>query len=138
VIPPGAGTRGGQLRDPREAIAQLRQQIALHWPGRVYQSDSRGLSVLSISPELTVWCNGRDFVWHERGRRLAHPATDPVTAAVRLMARLQQLQRAQQPPPSRQDPRQQPPQSPPQSPQPPPQPGAGGDTPGSGTDPGGA
>lgn len=91
MIPPGAGTAGGRLRDPREAIAQLRQQLALRWPGRVYQSDSRGLSVLSISPELTVWCNGRDFIWYEQGRPIAHPATDPVVAAVRLMARLQQL-----------------------------------------------
>jgi hypothetical protein len=91
VIPPGAGIRGGQPRDPREAIAQLRQQLALQWPGRVYQSDSRGLSVLSISPELTVWCNGRDFIWYEQGRLAAHPAADPVTAAVRLVARLRQL-----------------------------------------------
>jgi hypothetical protein len=93
VIPPGASTRGGQLRDPREAIAQLRQQLAMRWPGRVYQGDSRGLSVLSISPELTVWCNGREFIWREKGRPVSHPAADPVTAAVRLMARLQQLQR---------------------------------------------
>ncbi len=91
MIPPGAGIRDGQPRDPREAIAQLRQQLALHWPGRVYQSDSRGLSVLSISPELTVWCNGRDFIWYEQGRLAAHPAADPVTAAVRLIARLRQL-----------------------------------------------
>ena len=91
MIPPGAGIRGGQPRDPREAIAQLRQQLALHWPGRVYQSDSRGLSVLSISTELTVWCNGRDFIWYEQGRLAAHPAADPVTAAVRLIARLRQL-----------------------------------------------
>jgi hypothetical protein len=91
VIPPGAGTRGGRLRDPREAITQLRQQLALHWPGRVYQGDSRGLSVLSISPELTVWCNGRDFIWYEHGRPVAHPAADPVTAALRLINRLQQL-----------------------------------------------
>ena len=91
MIPPGASTRGGQLRDPREAIAQLRQQLALHWPGRFYQGDSRGLSVLSISSELTVWCNGREFIWHETGRTVGHPAADPVTAAVRLIARLQQL-----------------------------------------------
>ncbi|HEU5160012.1 MAG TPA: hypothetical protein VFU43_23650 [Streptosporangiaceae bacterium] len=91
MIPPGAGTRGGRLRDPREAITQLRQQLALHWPGRVYQSDSRGLSVLSITPELTVWCNGRDFVWYEQGRPTVHPASDPVTAAVRLIGRLRQL-----------------------------------------------
>jgi hypothetical protein len=91
VIPPGAGITGGQRRDPREAIAQLRQHLALQWPGRVYQSDSRGLSVLSITPELTVWCNGRDFIWYEQGRVTAHPAADPVTAAVRLIARLRQL-----------------------------------------------
>lgn len=91
MIPPGAGIRGGQPRDPREAIAQLRKQLALVWPGRIYQSDSRGLSVLSISPELTVWCNGRDFIWYEQGRLAAHPAGDPVTASVRLLARLRQL-----------------------------------------------
>ena len=91
MIPPGAGIRGGQLRDPREAIAQLRRQLAPQWPGRVYQSDSRGLSVLSITPELTVWCNGRDFIWYEQGRLAAHPAADPVTASVRLLARLRQL-----------------------------------------------
>ena len=91
MIPPGASARGGQLRDPREAIAQLRQQLALRWPGRVYQGDSRGLSVLSITPELTVWCNGRDFVWYVQGRPVTHPAADPVTAAVRIMGRLKEL-----------------------------------------------
>jgi hypothetical protein len=91
-MPPGAGTRGGQLRDPREAVAQLRQQLSLHWPGRVYQGDRPGLSVLSISPELTVWCDGRDFFWREvGGRPVRHPAADPVTAAVRLSHRIKQL-----------------------------------------------
>ncbi|HEY7488752.1 MAG TPA: hypothetical protein VH912_30205 [Streptosporangiaceae bacterium] len=91
MIPPGAGTRSGQSRDPREAIAQLRQQLALHWPGRVYQGDVAGLSVLSITTELTVWCNGREFVWYVEGRAFTHPAIDPVSAAVRIITRLQQL-----------------------------------------------
>lgn len=91
MIPPGGGPRGGRLRDSREAISQLRQQLSLHWPGRVYQGDLAGLSVLSISPELTVWCNGREFVWYVEGRPFTHPAADPVSAAVRLISRLQQL-----------------------------------------------
>ena len=92
MIPPGASSSGGRLRDPREAAAQLRQQLALHWPGRVYQGDSPGLSVLSISPELTVWCDGHDFFWRElEGRPVRHPAGDPVTAAVRVARRIQQL-----------------------------------------------
>ncbi len=92
MIPHEASTRGGQLRDPREAVTQLRQQLALHWPGRVYQGDTPGLSVLSISPELTVWCDGRDFFWREvEGRPVRHSAADPVTAAVRIARRIQQL-----------------------------------------------
>jgi hypothetical protein len=98
-MPHEAGPRGGRLRDPREAVAQLRQQLSLHWPGRVYQGDRPGLSVLSISPELTVWCDGRDFFWREvEGRPVRHPAADPVTAAVRLSHRIQQLTEPPPPP----------------------------------------
>jgi hypothetical protein len=72
-------------------VLQLRRQLYEHWPGRLYQSDVAGLSVLSVSPELTVWCNGREYVWHEDRRLVAHPATDPLGAAQRLLRRLRQL-----------------------------------------------
>jgi hypothetical protein len=95
VTPPGAGSAGpgganqkGLPDGPRTAVLQLRRQLYEHWPGRLYQSDIAGLSVLSISPELTVWCNGRDFVWHENARLIVHPATDPLGAAQRLVRRL--------------------------------------------------
>jgi hypothetical protein len=106
VIPHETGPRGGRLRDPREAVAQLRQQLSLHWPGRVYQGDRPGLSVLSISPDLTVWCDGRDFFWREvEGRPVRHPAADPVTAAVRLSHRIKQLtEPSPQEPPAEEDP----------------------------------
>jgi hypothetical protein len=94
-MPHGASTVGGPLRDPREAVAQLRRQLALHWPGRVYQGDSPGLSVLSISPRLTVWCDGRDFFWRElEGRPVRHPAADPVNAAVRIARWIERLESA--------------------------------------------
>lgn len=92
MTPHGASVGRGPLRDPREAVAQLRRQLAVHWPGRVYQGDGPGLSVLSINPELTVWCDGRDFFWRElEGRPVRHPAGDPVTAAVRIARRIEQL-----------------------------------------------
>jgi hypothetical protein len=98
VIPPGAGSTGpgggyqdGPPDDPRTALLQLRRQLYEHWPGRLYQSDVAGLSVLSISPELTVWCNGRDFVWHEDASLIVHPATDPLGAGQRLVRRLRRL-----------------------------------------------
>ncbi|WP_326637048.1 hypothetical protein OG884_25835 [Streptosporangium sp. NBC_01755] len=72
--------------DPSEATRLLR--YALHRQGftHTYQSNGRGMSVLSVLTDLTVWCKNGLFVWNEDGVQSSHPAEDPVGAA-RLISR---------------------------------------------------
>ncbi len=73
-------------RDPCEATRLLR--YALHRQGftHTYQSNGNGMSVLSVSADLTVWCKHGSFVWNEDGHEMTHPSDDPVGAA-RLIQR---------------------------------------------------
>ncbi|GLW08451.1 hypothetical protein Misp01_35810 [Microtetraspora sp. NBRC 13810] len=76
------GTPNLPWHDPREATRLLR--YALHRQGftHTYQSNGSGMSVLSVLPELTVWCRDGMFVWTTvDGRETTHPADDPVGAA---------------------------------------------------------
>lgn len=68
--------------DPREATRLLR--YALHRAGftHTYQSNGNGMSVLSVSAELTVWCRSGSFAWKEEGAVVTHPADDPPGAAL--------------------------------------------------------
>jgi hypothetical protein len=68
-------------RDPREAARSLR--YALHREGvtHTFQSNGNGMSVLSLSAELTVWCQDGCFAWKEDGVVVTHPADDPSGAA---------------------------------------------------------
>ncbi|MBO3746592.1 hypothetical protein J5X84_10990 [Streptosporangiaceae bacterium NEAU-GS5] len=68
-------------RDPCEATRLLR--YALHRKGftHTYQSNGNGMSVLSVSAELTVWCKNGSFVWNEDGLVATHPSDDPAGAA---------------------------------------------------------
>ncbi|RCG32490.1 hypothetical protein DQ384_03025 [Sphaerisporangium album] len=76
-----AGTPYLPWHDPREATRLLR--YALHREGftHTYQSSGNGMSVLSVTTELTVWCRKGSFVWSEDGLTVTHPAADPVGAA---------------------------------------------------------
>ncbi|MEU9887367.1 hypothetical protein AB0M95_33825 [Sphaerisporangium sp. NPDC051017] len=76
-----AGTPYLPWHDPREATRLLR--YALHREGftHTYQSSGNGMSVLSVTTGLTVWCRKGSFVWNEDGLTVTHPAADPVGAA---------------------------------------------------------
>ncbi|MEV7965050.1 hypothetical protein AB0O34_03590 [Sphaerisporangium sp. NPDC088356] len=83
-----AGTPYLPWHDPREATRLLR--YALHREGftHTYQSSGKGMSVLSVTTELTVWCRKGSFVWNEDGLTLTHPAADPIGAAQLLKRHL--------------------------------------------------
>ncbi|GII78221.1 hypothetical protein Sru01_32030 [Sphaerisporangium rufum] len=83
-----AGTPYLPWHDPREATRLLR--YALHREGftHTYQSSGNGMSVLSVTTELTVWCRKGTFVWDEDGLTVTHPAADPAGAARLLKRRL--------------------------------------------------
>ncbi|MFC6084419.1 hypothetical protein [Sphaerisporangium aureirubrum] len=76
-----AGTAYLPWHDPREATRLLR--YALHREGftHTYQSSGNGMSVLSVTTELTVWCRKGSFVWTEDGLTVTHPSGDPTGAA---------------------------------------------------------
>ncbi len=67
--------------NPGEATRLLR--YALHRQGftHTYQSNGNGISVLSVSADLTVWCENGSFVWAAEGFEVSHPADDPTGAA---------------------------------------------------------
>jgi hypothetical protein len=74
-------------RTPSEAARCLR--YALHREGltHTFQSNGNGMSELSLSAELTVWCQNGSFVWKEDGVVVTHPADDPAGAAGLISAR---------------------------------------------------
>ncbi|GGK83609.1 hypothetical protein Sme01_17700 [Sphaerisporangium melleum] len=83
-----AGTPYLPWHDPREATRLLR--YALHREGftHTYQSSANGMSVLSVTTELTVWCRGGTFLWTEDGLTVTHPSDDPAGAAQLVKRRL--------------------------------------------------
>ncbi|WP_157530591.1 hypothetical protein [Microtetraspora niveoalba] len=50
-----------------------------------YQSSGSGMSVPSVSTELTVWCENGVFAWNAGGVVVTHPADDPAGAALLIM-----------------------------------------------------
>ncbi|MFC4529640.1 hypothetical protein [Sphaerisporangium dianthi] len=83
-----AGTPYLPWHDPREATRLLR--YALHREGftHTYQSSANGMSVLSVTTGLTVWCRSGSFVWTEDGLTVTHPSDDPAGAAQLVKRRL--------------------------------------------------
>lgn len=76
------------------AAALLHDALAELGVTRVYRTDGDGMSVLSVWANLTVWCAGGRFRWrdgYEFEDWVTHPAGDPVGAAVKIKARLEEL-----------------------------------------------
>ncbi|WP_214413023.1 hypothetical protein [Sphaerisporangium fuscum] len=76
-----AGTPYLPWHDPREATRLLRYALQQEGFTHTYQSSGIGMSVLSVTTELTVWCKKGSFVWNEDGLTVTHPAADPMGAA---------------------------------------------------------
>jgi hypothetical protein len=68
---------------PAEAIHCLR--LELHYLGSsepaMYEAHAYGVSVLSVAPEVTVWCYHGLLRWRVHGRSFLHSADDPGGAA---------------------------------------------------------
>jgi hypothetical protein len=74
---------------PAEAIHCLR--LELHYLGSseptMYEAHAHGVSVLSVAPEVTVWCYHGLLRWHVHGRSFLHSADDPGGAAYLITQR---------------------------------------------------
>ena len=73
--------RGGVAWPSAAATTRLRGELSRLRPGRFYQADVAGISVLSVCHGLTVWCVEGVFVWRVAGQGYVHHAADPVRAA---------------------------------------------------------
>jgi hypothetical protein len=72
----------------REAIHRLAAALRDHGFGRLYLAHDGGISVLSVTADLTVWCRRGTFRWFAGGRYIVQPADRPeVTALVIVRSR---------------------------------------------------
>ncbi|GAA2086494.1 hypothetical protein [Actinomadura alba] len=68
---------------PREAIHRLATALRGHGFRHLYVAHDGGISVLSVTVELTVWCRRGTFHWFADGRYILQSADRPeVTALV--------------------------------------------------------
>ncbi len=67
-------------------VRALDQMLRQHGMTRVYSAACTVFGVISVSPGLTVWTNGRVLLWHFHGAPDACPAADLEAAAERLAA----------------------------------------------------
>ncbi|HEY3958296.1 MAG TPA: hypothetical protein VGM53_33435 [Streptosporangiaceae bacterium] len=68
---------------PGDVIRDLVTLLRGHGLNRLYWSASAVLAVVSVTPALTVWCDGRYLTCHHHhgGARAAWPATSTSQAA---------------------------------------------------------
>jgi len=68
------------------AAAMLAALLARHGLTRTYTAARPGIAVISITPGLTAWTNGRTVWTGTGGHRQTWAATDTQSAAARLAA----------------------------------------------------
>lgn len=66
--------------DCARAMLQLREELSTRWPGRIFYSGAENMSVLSLAPELTVWCLQGVFTWND-GKGVVRYRLDDVRSA---------------------------------------------------------
>ena len=71
---------------PAGVVRALGQMLRQRGMTRVYTAACTVFGVISVSPGLTVWTNGRVLLWHFNGSRDTYPAADLEAAAERLAA----------------------------------------------------
>jgi len=75
----------GSIRmSPASVVRALDQMLRQRGMTRVYGAACTVFGVISVSPGLTVWTNGRLLLWHFNGVPDAYPAADVEAAAERL------------------------------------------------------
>ncbi len=76
----------GSIRmSPPSVVRALDQMLRQRGMTRVYSAACTVFGVVSVSPDLTVWTNGRVLLWHFNGVPDACPAADVEAAAERLV-----------------------------------------------------
>lgn len=73
--------------DCARAMLRLREELSGQWPRRIFYSGAENISVLSLSPELTVWCLDGVFIWNDGTRVVRYPLGDVRGAADHLLGR---------------------------------------------------
>ena len=76
--PPGA--------NPADAAADLTHALTRQGITSIYTATAAMFAVISVTAELTVWTNGRQFWCTHHGQRFTWPAADLEKAATRLAA----------------------------------------------------
>ena len=77
-------TPGSTRVSPASVVRKLDQMLRQRGMTRVYSAACTVFGVVSVSPGLTVWTNGRVLLWHFNGMPDAYPAADVEAAAERL------------------------------------------------------
>jgi len=70
---------------PADLLRDLAGLLRGHGLTRLYTASCARLGVLSVTPHLTIWTNGRHLRWHDRGT--------PVTCGIATAADLDQAAR---------------------------------------------
>jgi hypothetical protein len=84
---PGAHTPAARPTTPYRPADVIRDLVTLlrgHGVTRLYWSACALLAVLSVTPTLTVWCDGSSLRWQHAGTGTTWPADDTDGAAARL------------------------------------------------------
>lgn len=72
---------------PREVIRELIMLLRAHGlTTRMYAAACTLVAVVSITPGLTVWCQGASLRWRHQGQLATWPAGDTEGAAAALAA----------------------------------------------------
>lgn len=74
-----------------QTLTDLHEALAEMWSGRFLRVDGGTVAVLSLCPELTVWCRDGMFLWYDGYQYAGHPVTDVLGAADRIAARANEL-----------------------------------------------
>lgn len=78
--PAGPAIRQRPQDVARELVTLLRAEGLTH----LYWTASHPLAVLSVTPTLTIWCDGHHLTWHHHGTTTNWPVHDTHTAATHL------------------------------------------------------
>jgi hypothetical protein len=74
--PPGAS--------PARTAADLARSLISHGITGIYTATDDKCALISVTADLTIWTNGRQFRCTHHGQRHTWPAADPETAAARI------------------------------------------------------
>jgi hypothetical protein len=72
------------LHRPADISRELVTLLRTHGLAHLYWSASARIGVISITPELTIWTDGRHLTWTRHGTRTTLPADDTTEAATHL------------------------------------------------------